>query len=544
MRGPWRDDVAVQRLLLLVLAAEVVLFGLFGIGANRFLVDPDLVFTADHAATSLATFDARSFRQVYGTPSWNDYLHPGAFLIYWRAAFETVDQALGLRLGEIATTHLAHLLYVDIILVGMAFAVRHLLDRDLGLTAVFMAAYVAFLVAAPLLTGSTWEPDDVTLLAGWFMVACAAAARPTWHLLPLAVLLGFLGVQLQITFAYPMGLLLVVLALRCVRPFFALPPKTQVAVVAAVAAATALGAYWAAYDVFVGRLAAISKFQAHARVIADRRGVSVGQAADLIAAHVCIPASVQIAFAVALVAVGAIAVIRPSARAEGPPAKSGGMAWVVLFAFLGVAAAALFYLIAATAGYAPRHTSALAYTAFALVVAAAVTVVADRVLRRRPGLMAPIVVLLPAVTFVAMIATSGVDVFRVPLTPRSIVRAPEMGHLLTSIRDELMRRPGAQVAISVAFPAPGEIVSDDRRDLPWRLAVALMNVLRRNGIVYCAGPNADPNLEYAYRVVALFGKTAACGGASIHIPVAFRCDDSGVVAESGGRRYVMAGCVP
>lgn len=78
----------------------------------------------------------------------------------------------------------------------------------------------------------------------------------------------------------------------------------------------------------------------------------------------------------------------------------------------------------------------------------------------------------------------GVAVFKAAFDPGSVVKALEMWRLTACLGGEMRQRPEAFVGINVAFPAPIEKPSVDQIELPWRMSVGLMNLLRRSHIRY------------------------------------------------------------
>lgn len=532
-----RRVTGLDGLLIALLAIEILAFDLYFLDVNRIYLDPALVFTDDLAATALRAYDARWFREAYGTPSWNNYLHPGPALMYWRALFENLAALLRTDLSHPAVHFVAHLVFLNAVVIGIFLLVRRMPGVSTRGAVVFTALFAAFPLATPTSLSSLWEPEVSALLYAAFAVAAAAASFGSPVLIAAAILLGAFCIQMHVALAYAVVLTLVAVMIVGVRPFVARLHARPVGSLALVVGAAALGALPLVYDGLFAGAQNIGRYLAYAKANAAAPRLALARALDPVAAKITVP-TFLLAGLVVLALVVAVAALRRRDEPAAPDDGGAALARIVALAALGLVAATLFHRLSATAGYAPPHATAHVFTAAALLVAALGTHFAART---GPGLVATLAALaLPLAIVLATVDAKGRIAYRTPIVPQSLFVSPDLHQLA---RDAAATRdPGRPVRVTIVFPYQGEKFTQSYMELPWRMAVGFMNLLRRADVAYCVGPSQHKDHAHAYAIMQLMGKTAACPAEAPLPEATFACRNGNAEAEFGSRTYVFTKC--
>lgn len=531
-------------LLVALLALGVLAFDLFFLDVNRILLDPNIVLTDDHAATALRTFDARWFREAYGTPSWNNYLHPGPALMYWRALFETLSDLLRTGLAHPAVFFVAHVVFLNTVVGGIFLLLRRMPGITARSALIFTSLFAAFPLATPASLSSLWEPEISAMLYAAFAVTAAAASFGSPALVAAAILLGAFCIHLHVALTHAVVLTLLAVGAFGFRPFVARLRARPVESVGLAACAAAIGAFPLVYDVVWAGAQSLERYIAYAAANAGRPRPSLAQALDVTAQKAMLP-PLLLAGLVVLVLVWALAAARRGDEPAAPdrvdaaaPRAGGALARLVAMAALGLVAAVLFHRLSATAGYSPSHATAYVFAAVALLVAALGTQFATRT---GPGLVATLAALvLPLAVVLATVDAKGRIAYRTQIIPQSLFVSPELHQLA---RDAAAGRDARQpVRVTIVFPYQGEKFTQSYMELPWRMAVGFMNLLRRASVDYCVGPSRHKDHAHAYTIMRLMGKTEACPAEAPLPEATFACRNGNAEAQFGSRTYVFTKC--
>lgn len=539
------DGLLVALLPVALLGIGLLAFDLFFLDVNRILLDPSIVFTDDLAATALRVSDARRFREAYGTPSWNEYLHPGPALMYWRALFETLSGLLRADIGHPAVHFVAHLVFLNAVVGAMFLLVRRMPDVSTRGAVIFTSLFAAFPLATPTSLSSLWEPEVSALLYAAFAVTAATASFGSPALVAAAILLGAFCIHVHIALAHAVVLTLLAVAVLGLRPFVARSRARPARSIGLVAGAAAIGAAPLVYDVVFAGAQNLGRYLAFADKNAGAPRPSLARALDVVAIKATIPPTL-VAGLVVLALVWALATIRrtgaPAAPTDtGATARSAdhALARLVVVATLGLVAAVLFQRVSATAGYAPPHATAYVFAATALLVAALGTQFA---MRTGPGLVATLAALaLPLAIVLVTIDAKGRIAYRTQIVPQSLFVAPDL-HQLARDAAAAARDTRQPIRVTVTFPYRGEAFAPEYMELPWRMAVGLMNLLRRADVPYCVGPSRHRDHDHAYAIMRLMGKTGACPAEGPLPEATFTCRDGNARAQFGSRSYVFTKC--
>lgn len=534
---PIRLDIALA--LGIVTLDVAILLG------NRFFFDQAVVITGDYAASSIGAFEAASFGRVYGTPSWNGYYHPGAFLMYYQSIFEAVATLMGYARWHIAIAFASHLLLVNLAILGIVACFRQVFPKGHEMGPATVAVTTVFLAAKPLYLVSLWEPFVGAVIFLTFLSAATCASFGRFRYLVIAVVLGGLCVQIQLTFLLPVaGTLIASLVLYFVsrpRPLHVVRAKEAGGLVAA----SIIGFWPTLADIVLFGGQNLSYFMDYARATAHLPKLTIVRSIELVGENLQVPRDALVLVTVLLLTSTTLFFATRTSSGHGYHSVHKALKTLgrpALLASLGPILAVLFYRYLANASYAPSHASYYVYVSLSVMVATLAVfpclLLRDR-LRHVCWMVA--VLTLPVFTLYTLAKHDGYSHFSHGQDPGTVFVSEGFTELLESIQTA-SDKGYPKLRVVVDFAPPDKAVSLERREFPWRLAIGLSDTLRRRGIPYTFGVTAPENNQYPLRIITMFGSARAASAGERSTDVLFTCEGGNAVARFEGRAFVLAKC--
>ncbi len=493
---------ALALLLLIAIAARLVL-------DNQELFRGDFILTGDFAATSIGTFDAEHLKQLYGTPSFNGYYHPGPVLMYYRALFDGPARVLGL--GSVSAALMASHVVLIVLLLGLVlFSLKRTWrgTRDDLAFSVF-AVWALFVVERPAFLRSFWEPQVGGLLYLCSVLAGAAALgtrRTSW--IAVTVIAGGLAVQLQLTFSLPVAALYLAVALFYFedsrRMAKELPWILGAAVVAYLPVILDLGLHGGAN---------LGRVRAYAEVSRGRPSLPTAEAWRIVERNLGWSSPV-FAAVLLIIAVTALTGFLEYGNRRSLSAWIGRMTPVAPLcglALVALAGALVFHLFLSDRTYSPPHASAYAYLMGAVVCGSLVAFLTSTL--PRAIATAPAIVLLVT----AILVVSFGDGLGEGGSPYSGFASPA----LTELRDAAKTAKAADARYVSQIAIEGR--TPNEWQYGWRTAVGLTDQLRRAGVPYCLADKLNPQQYGGYDVMEKYMKTRRCPDVDAGQAIIFSC---------------------
>jgi hypothetical protein len=521
-----------------ILGIGLIFLNCVVLAQNLFMFDHGIVLTDDYAATNIGVFDALSLRQAYGTPSWNNYYHPGPVIMYWRALFEAVFKVIGIEVANAATTLMAHLALINVVGIGVFAAARRLPGANRQAAFALTSILFAFWLAKPVFINSWWEPVEATLVFAWFLAAAAVASYGSFAYLLIAVVLGSICVQLGISHCYPVFVVLALVLAYGFRGFF-MGSRRQgcirivvLWIVGMIAAAPFL------FDILFGRRELITKYINYSASTSSMERPSFEKVLGVLGENLSMPRELLI---VLLLCFLGILIARARAGIELKPIERFWGYRLLLMSMVSAGTAFLFYKTASNNSYTPAHVSVFVYSCEALIAGLLICWAARFTgVRFERGLLVAISIS-PLVVLGLLVVRAGPAAYARPQSAGGIFISPVMHEMMADVRKATREGGAKTIGVNVVFPLPGYAATDDEREYPWRVAVGLMNMMRRSAVPYCVPNPPREEYRYGYEIMRLFGKTAQCADDGVQ-SVTFKCEGGKLVGETSERRYEIAAC--
>ncbi len=339
--------------------------------------------------------------------------------------------------------------------------------------------------------------------------------------------------QLQAPFAYPVIPILILASVGFMRSQ-RWNYRDCISEIRAIVAISVVLSLPVLIDLVVNQAENINAMRRFSAVAATMPAPTMAAILDIIRSAVAIPShspsTMDNAAAISLMAVGVYIAVRQNEAASerGRPWEMRDSFVFIGFLLLAFGGIILFYKISATAAHAAAHPAHFSYQAVAVTLAAILAGIVRNTWADSPRVkMAWAVALVLASVATISYAGGPGRIWRHDLVPHTVAELPN----LRSLGDQMARRDsvlGRQpIGFAITFDATG---SGEQRELPWRTAVGLMNILRRAGVSYCMQPSPKPEDAFSYGIMRLYGKTQECRGEQVS-RVSFSCQQGFVVAR-------------
>jgi hypothetical protein len=492
----------------------------------------------DPAATSIGAFEAGKFNRLYGTPSWNDYYHPGPIWMYVQAVF---DQFYSWIKVDLTAAKAAFTAKIAIILISLGY-VNFVFKKCFGYLLgglVFMALLV-WLVLKPEFLYSIWEPHVGAMVFIAFIVMLAHATSRLndvngAHFLGLGA--GLVGVFLfQIQLSFFCGFVILSLAFG----YFSLSTLSMIRalkVIGCYVAGAAIGLLPILVDILFRQSANLFAYFEYSRRLAPSGNLSWNKAMEVFSMN-GLPTIGGLTLMLGLLLVSFTSLnkneVRENSCQQGQNDDNIFFKSLLTYSFFGFVSAFVFYWLFAKNGYAPLHSGAYSYTSLGLFFSVLVGIHFLWVKNQRRLF---IVLILLLVVLVSVLKSSPPSV---SINGIGYFRSLEFGKLIDGIKQS--QNP---VSISVKFLDAKEasVAVGRQREMPWSVSIGLANELRRANVNFCY-KRIDRGFDtsYADRIMTRFMDTDFCSDEDKKRNFELFCDKGSLNIYSEGTLHKISEC--
>lgn len=507
--------------------AIIALISIVIIKQNWFLVE-GVFLSQDFAATSIGVHDLLTFNQFNGTPSWNNYNHPGPAWMLLVLPAELILSALKINHSAAKSMFFSKLLLNATSLWMFWIALRGLYGEASAFIAwSFMCAW---LLCAPRLLAQTWEPQvgAIFLLIAFSTIILSISNKQNSQKSYIFTIIS--GISCSFLFQIQLSFIFASFILSCIFIVYSRSLKH----IFIFKLGVFFGSTFMIVDFFYYDAKNLLDYLAHARLTADRPRIGIERSIAVVGG-LAMPTALAHSFFLGFVVIS-LGCIIVSGRA-GRVMSGEGIAAASrydLLAAMGIsmiASAFLFYMIAANVTYAPDHVGVYVYPSVGALLCVVIARCAhgwalnDRFFVLRAGAI--------TLTCLALMVTNN----KLSSSDIGFVRKEGL-----QIAIDQAQTIHVRLGISVKFaPPPPSPTSVLERELPWSVAVGFANELRRRGVQYCYVGRGGAE-SYADQIMVRFMKTESCSDGQIYEEFEFVCIGGTLLARSRYGNFPIREC--